>query len=90
MKNIKVSRSAQTEHVYKTPLKYFTDIGKIKFLLKIDFRIKCHLDTDTKDLYESKKVLAANTAIPAPHTKIVLTNNPFIQCEQLLLDKIFR
>ena len=36
-------------------LKYFTGIGKINFPLKIDFKIKCHLETDMKKLSESKK-----------------------------------
>lgn len=43
------------EFVYRIPLKYFTDIGKINFPLKIDFKIKCHLETDMKKLSESKK-----------------------------------
>ena len=43
------------EFVYRIPLKYFTDIGKINFPLKIDFKIKCYLETDMKKLSESKK-----------------------------------
>lgn len=43
-----------------------------------------------KRLSESKKVLAARTAIPAPDTKIIFTKASFIQYEQILLDKNFR
>ena len=57
--------------------------------LKMDFRIKCHLKKDMK-IYESKKVLAANSALPSPDAKIIFTKAPFIQYQQLLLDKNFR
>ena len=30
----------KNEHVYRIPLRYFTDLGKINFLTKIDYRIK--------------------------------------------------
>ena len=43
-----------------------------------------------KRLFESRKVLATGTAIPAPHAKIIFTKAPYIQCEQILLDKNFR
>ena len=43
------------EFVYRIPLKHFTDIGKINFPQKIDFKIKCHLETDMKKLSECKK-----------------------------------
>ena len=41
----------------------FTDLGKINFPLKIDFRIKFHLETDLK-LFGSRKVLAATAGLP--------------------------
>ena len=43
------------EHVYRVPLCYFCDIGKINFPLKIDFKIKCHLKTDMKKLFKTNK-----------------------------------
>ena len=43
-----------------------------------------------KKLFESRKLLTSGTAIPAPDAKIILTKEPFIQCEQILLDKNFR
>ena len=58
--------------------------------MKTDFRIKCHLETDLKKLFESRKVLVAGSGVPAPDTKIIFTKAPFIQCEELLLDKNFR
>ena len=44
----------------------------------------------TKKMFESKKVLAATAGLPSPDAKIIFTRAPFIQCEQLLLDKNFR
>ena len=41
-------------------------------------------------LFESRKVLATGTAIPAPDAKIIFTKAPYIQYEQDLLDKNFR
>ena len=51
----KFKTQLKDEFVYRVPLQYFTDIGKIKFCLKIDFRIKCHLETEIKKLFQSKK-----------------------------------
>ena len=62
-------------------------LGKINFPLKIDFRIRCHLKKNMKRLSESRKVLSANLAPPSPEAKIIFTKAPFIQYEQLLLDK---
>ena len=39
----------KNEYVYRVPLRYFIDLGKINFPLKIDFRIKRHLETDLKN-----------------------------------------
>ena len=71
----------KNEHVYRIPLRYFTDLGKINFPTKIDYRIKLHLETEMKKLFESRKVLASGTAIPAPDAKIIFTKAPFIQYE---------
>ena len=57
------------------PLRYFTDIGKINFPLKIDFKIKCHQETDMKKLFELKKKV---TAIDAPDAKIIFTSYLYI------------
>ena len=45
----------KNEYVYRIPLRYFTAFGKKNFPLKFDFRIKCHLETDMKKLFELKK-----------------------------------
>ena len=42
-----------------------------------------------KRLFESRKVLAAGTVIPAPDTKIIFTKAPFTQYEQILVDNKF-
>ena len=56
----------------------------------MDFRIKCHLKKEIKILFESRKVLATNSALPSPDAKVIFTKAPFIKYEQLLLDKNFR
>ena len=43
-----------------------------------------------KRLSESKKVLASTATVPALNAKIIFTKVPFLQDEQLLLDKNFR
>ena len=43
--------------VYRIPLKYFCDLGKINFPTKIDLKIKCTLETEMKKLFETKKML---------------------------------
>ena len=79
------------EFVCRIPLRYFSDIGKINFPTKIDYRIKLFLKTDMTRLFQSRKVLAASTtSAPAPDAEILFTRAPFIQYEQILLDKNFR
>ena len=41
-------------------------------------------------LFESRKVLAASTAIPDVDVEILFIRAPFVQYEQILLDKNFR
>ena len=41
-------------------------------------------------LFESRKALANNAKIPAVDAEIIFTRAPFIQYEQILLDKNFR
>ena len=78
------------EHVYRVPLKYFTDIGKINFPGKIDFRFKLHLETYlSQKLFESRKVITGAETVD-PDAKIIFTRVPFMQYEQLLLDNNFR
>ena len=86
----KFQNQLKNEHVYRILVKYFKDLGKINFPLKIDFSIKCQLQTDMKRLFESKKVLAAGSAVPSPDAKIIFTKAAFIQFEQILQDKNFR
>ena len=81
----------EDEFVYRTPLRYFSDIGKINFPTKIDYRIKLFLETNMSRLFESKKVLTLTaTSAPEPDVAILFTRALFIQCEQILLDKNFR
>ena len=62
---------------------------EINFPTKIDYRIKMFLETNMDKLFESRKVLAANAAIPEVHAEINFTRAPFVQYEQILLDKNF-
>ena len=81
----------EDEFVCRIPLRYFSDIGKINFPTKIDYRIKLFLETNMSRLFESRKVLASTTtAAQEPDVAILLTRAPFIQYEQILLDKNFR
>ena len=82
----KLKNQLKNEFVYLL-LQYLTDIGKINFPLDIDFRIKCHLETDMKKLFESKKKV---TVIGVTDAQIIFTKPPFLQYEQFLLDKNFR
>ena len=43
-----------------------------------------------KKLFEYRKVYASGTALTAPDVTIIFTKAPFIQYEQILLDKNFR
>ena len=43
------------KYVYRIPLKYICDIGKINFPTKIDMKIRLTLETDMKKLFESDK-----------------------------------
>ena len=76
----------KSKHVYRVPLCYFCDTGKIIFPIIIDFKTKCHLETHMV-LFESKKKL---NPIGAPDAKIIFTKASFLQYEQFLLDKNFR
>ena len=76
--------------MYRIPLRYFSDIGKINFPTKIDYRVKLFLETDMDKLFEPKKVLALTESIPEADAEIIFTRAPFIQYEQILLDKNFR
>ena len=54
----------KNEYVYRIPPRYFSDVGKINFPTKIDYKIKLFLETDMERLFESRKALVANTTIP--------------------------
>ena len=75
----KFRNQLKNEYVYRFPLRYFTDLRKMNFPLKIGSRIKSHLETDPKKLFESRKVLAATAGIPSPDAKIIFTKAPFIK-----------
>ena len=86
----KFQEQLKNEHINRIPLRYFMDLGKINFPKKINYRIKLHLETEMKRLFESRKVLASGTTLPVPDIKIIFTKAPYIQYEQILLDKNVR
>ena len=67
--------------MYRIFLWYISDIGKINFPTKIDYRIKLFLETKMEKLFESKGVLAFTAATPAADAQIIFTKAPFIQYE---------
>ena len=71
-------------------IEYLSDIEKINFPTKIDYRIKLFLETNMQKLFESRKALAANAAIPEVDAEIIFTRAPLVQYKQILLDKNFR
>ena len=80
----------KNEYVYRIPLRYFSDIGKINFPTKIDHRIKLFLETNMDKLFESRKSLTTTAKITNVDAEIIFTKVPFVQYEQILLDKNFR
>ena len=80
----------QNEYVYRIRLRYFSDIGKINFPTKIDYRIKLFLETNMEKLFESRKSLAANATIPEVDAEIIFARAPFVQYKQILLYINFR
>lgn len=43
------------EKVCRIPLRYFCNLGKINYPVKINLKITCLLETDIKNLFELKK-----------------------------------
>ena len=80
----------KNEYVYRIPLRYFSDIRKINFPTKIDYRIKLFLERNMDRFFESRKVLASKASVPDADAQIIFTRAPFVQHEQILLDKNFR
>ena len=54
------------------------------------FTNKAFFRKKMEKLFESRKALAANAAIPEVDAEIISTREPFVQYEQILLDKNFR
>ena len=75
----------KNEKVYRIPLRHFSAISKVSFPTKIDRRIKLFLETNTDKLFESRKVL-----IQPYQTLMLKLYSPFIQYEQILLNKNLR
>ena len=80
----KFGAQINNKYVYRIPLKYFCDIGKINFPTKTVMKIRLMVETEMKKMFESKKKF---TNIGAPDAQIVFLKAPFLQYEQILLTK---
>ena len=78
----------KNEYVHRIPLQYLSDIGKINFPTKIDYRTKLFLETKMEKLSESRATIASTAAIPAVDAQIIFTRAPFIQYEQYYQTKM--
>ena len=52
----KFAAQIDSKYVYRFPLTYLCNLSKINFPNKIDLKIPCTLQTDMKQLFESKKI----------------------------------
>ena len=71
------------EKVYRIPLRYFCNLGKIDYPVKINLKITCLLETNIKNLFELKKKSAV---AGTPDAKIIFANAPHIQYKQFKLN----
>ena len=105
-KEAKFRKQLQNKYVYRVPLEYICDLGKISFPTKINIKICLTLETNMNKLFESDKNLAmsksgkttASTDIDGynigtperPDAQIVLLKALMVQYKQLTLNKNFR
>ena len=66
----KFRNQLKDKDVYRIPLKYICDIGKINFPTKIDMKIRLTLEKDMKKLFESNKNLMGNAKTGKSATSI--------------------
>ena len=69
------------KYVYRIPLKYFFDLGKINFPTKINLKIRYTLETEMKNLFQSKKILKQLKVGATADQQI-----PIISVQQLALE----
>ena len=74
----KFANQIDSKHVYRIALKYLCDLDKINFSIKIDLKIRCMLQINMKQLFESKKKVAA---IGTPDAQILFVRAPYLQYE---------
>ena len=72
--------------ICKIPLRYFYNLGKVNYPVKINFKIFCFLEIEIKKLFESKKQV---NAIAAPDIQIIFNNAHFLQYEQFCRNDYF-
>ena len=69
--------------VYRIPLLYFCDLGKVKFSVNTDTRIKITLERNMNKLFESNKKVAAIPTDPDAFIKIF--SRPYISYQETTL-----
>lgn len=62
------------ENFYRIHLR-FLDLGKINYPVKMNFKIKCNLETEITKLFESRK---KDAAITTPGAKVIFTELPYM------------
>ena len=75
------------EKVYGISVRYFCDLETISYPVKINFKVKCSLETKMKKLFKLK---TKSTLAGTPDVKIIFTNVPYMQYEQFRLNDNFR
>ena len=79
---IKFQNQLKNFFVNRIPLRDFRDLRKSNFPLKIGFKIKWHIEIDSKKRFKSKNLYVLTDTIPsAPDAKVIFTKSPFIQYE---------
>ena len=73
----KFRNQLKDKYVYRIPLKYICDIGKINFLTKIDMSIRLTLETDMKKLFERLKMVKIQSLL------ILVTLNQILRLQRL-------
>ena len=83
----KFADQIDSKYVFRISLKYLCNLGKINFSTKIDLKICCMLQTNMKQLFESKEKV---NAIGAPHAQFFFVRAPYLLYEQIVLTTNFR
>ena len=85
----KFRNQLKDKYVYRIPLKYICDIGKINFPTKIDLKIRLTLETDMKKLFESNKSLMGNPKTGNQQLLLILMTMSQMEHLKRLMNKLY-